>query len=643
MPRVNSPSELEKLRAEILSKRDPDKPCIAICSGTGCHAYGSERVNAAFEEELKKQGLEGKIDIRRTGCHGFCERGTLVVIYPDEICYTNVQPEDAIEVVQSVKEKKVIDRLLYSDPVTGEKITREPDIPFYKHQQRIIFGPNRWIDPKNIEDYISLGGYSALSKALFQMTPDQVLQEVKRANLRGRGGAGFPAGMKWSFCRAAKGEPKYVVCNADEGDPGAYMDRSLLEGNPHSVLEGMLIGAYAIGASKGYVYVRTEYPLAIQNLEIAIEQAMEYGLLGENILNSGFSLTIKIAQGAGAFVCGEETALIASIEGRNPEPVIRPPFPAQSGLWGKPTNINNVETWANVPLIINRGAEWYSQIGTERSKGTKIFSLVGKINNTGLVEVPMGITLREIIYDIGGGIPGGKDFKAVQTGGPSGGCIPSSLIDIPVDYEHLEEIGSMMGSGGMVVMDEDTCIVDVARFFTDFTRDESCGRCNSCREGLDALFEILTRISKGEGKEGDLELLEDLGKAIKDFSLCGLGQTAPNPVLTTIKYFRDEYEAHIKEKRCPAKVCKNLISYYIEPDKCQACMICLRNCPVGAIDGGKGLVHVINQENCSKCGTCLDLCPPRFSAVVKLSGEVVPTPPLSREVAGRKGSYKRTS
>jgi len=643
MPRVNSPSELEKLRAEILSKRDPDKPCVAICSGTGCHAYGSERVNAAFEEELKKQGLEGKIDIRRTGCHGFCERGTLVVIYPDEICYTNVQPEDAIEVVQSVKEKKVIDRLLYSDPVTGEKITREPDIPFYKHQQRIIFGPNRWIDPKNIEDYISLGGYSALSKALFQMTPDQVLQEVKRANLRGRGGAGFPAGMKWSFCRAAKGEPKYVVCNADEGDPGAYMDRSLLEGNPHSVLEGMLIGAYAIGASKGYVYVRTEYPLAIQNLEIAIEQAMEYGLLGENILNSGFSLTIKIAQGAGAFVCGEETALIASIEGRNPEPVIRPPFPAQSGLWGKPTNINNVETWANVPLIINRGAEWYSQIGTERSKGTKIFSLVGKINNTGLVEVPMGITLREIIYDIGGGIPGGKDFKAVQTGGPSGGCIPSSLIDIPVDYEHLEEIGSMMGSGGMVVMDEDTCIVDVARFFTDFTRDESCGRCNSCREGLDALFEILTRISKGEGKEGDLELLEDLGKAIKDFSLCGLGQTAPNPVLTTIKYFRDEYEAHIKEKRCPAKVCKNLISYYIEPDKCQACMICLRNCPVGAIDGGKGLVHVINQENCSKCGTCLDLCPPRFSAVVKLSGEVVPTPPLSREVAGRKGSYKRTS
>jgi NADH:ubiquinone oxidoreductase subunit F (NADH-binding)/(2Fe-2S) ferredoxin/NAD-dependent dihydropyrimidine dehydrogenase PreA subunit len=637
MARIKSPSDLVALRQEILSKRDPNKPCITICSGTGCQAYASEKVVAAFVEEIKRQGLEKEVDIRRTGCHGFCEKGPLTVIYPEEICYLQVEPKDVPEIVsQTIVENKIIDRLIYTDPLTNERIVHESEIPFYKNQSRLIFGNNRRIDPKSIEDYIALGGYSALAKALFEMTPEQIIETVKRSGLRGRGGAGFPTGLKWEFCRNAPGDIKYVIINCDEGDPGAYMDRSLFEGNPHSVLEGVLIGAYAIGAREGYIYVRQEYPIAVENVAIAIEQAKEYGFLGADILGSGFDFDIYMHRGGGAFVSGEETALIAALEGRVGEPKQRPPYPATSGLWAKPTNINNVETWANVPFIINNGAEWYSGLGTEKSKGTKIFSLVGKVNNTGLIEVPMGITLREIVYNIGGGIRGGKKFKAVQTGGPSGGCIPESLIDLPIDFEKLAAVGSMMGSGGMIVMDEDTCMVDVARYFLSFLSEESCGKCTPCREGLKHMLAVLNRITEGNGREGDIELLEELSEAVADASLCALGGTAPNPVLTTIKYFRDEYEAHIKEKRCPAKMCKPLISYYILPDKCQACLICLRNCPVDAIHGDKGLVHWIDQEKCIKCGICLDVCPPRFNAVVKLSGEPVPAPVPEKKVMRKK-------
>jgi NADH:ubiquinone oxidoreductase subunit F (NADH-binding)/(2Fe-2S) ferredoxin len=626
MARVNSPAELEKLRQEILSKRDPNKPCITICSGTGCHAYGSEKVNAAFENELSKQGLKDEIDIKRTGCHGFCERGTLVVIYPEEICYIHVQPEDAAEVIQNIKEKKVIDRLLYIDPVTGQKAVHESEIQFYKNQSRVIFGNNRKIDPQSIEDYIALGGYRALAKALFNMTPEQVLDEVKRSNLRGRGGGGFPAGIKWETCRNAPGEPKYVLVNCDEGDPGAYMDRSLMEGNPHSVLEGLVIGAYAIGSSEGVVYVRQEYPLAVANVITAIKQAEGFGLLGENILNSGFNFSVTVHRGAGAFVSGESSALMTAVEGKVGEP--RPKYirTAVSGVWDKPSNLNNVETWANVPLIIDKGADWYSSIGTEGSKGTKIFSLVGKVNNTGLVEVPMGISLREIIFTIGGGIPGNKKFKAVQTGGPSGGVIPEQFLDVPVDFDELTKLGSIMGSGGMIVMDEDTCMVDVARYFIEFLCDESCGKCTPCREGLKQLREILNNITQGKGRPEDLSVLEELGQMMSKACLCQLGVTAPNPILTTMKYFGDEYRAHVEEKRCPAFVCKNLVSYYIDPDKCQACMICGRNCPVDAISGGKGLIHVIDQSKCTKCSTCYDVCPPRFRAVMRISGKPVPAP-----------------
>ncbi len=637
MARIKSPSDLAKLRRKILGKRDPNKPCITICSGTGCQAYASEKVVAAFVDEIKRQGLEKEVDIRRTGCHGFCEKGPLTVIYPEEICYLQVEPKDVPEIVsQTVVENKIIDRLIYTDPLTNERIIHESEIPFYKNQSRLIFGNNRRIDPKSIDDYIALGGYSAVAKALFEMTPEQIIETVKRSGLRGRGGAGFPTGLKWEFCRNAPGDIKYVIINCDEGDPGAYMDRSLFEGNPHSVLEGALIGAYAIGAREGYIYVRQEYPIAVENVAIAIEQAKNYGLLGADILGSGFDFDIYMHRGGGAFVSGEETALIAALEGRVGEPRQRPPYPATSGLWDKPTNINNVETWANVPFIINNGAEWYSALGTEKSKGTKIFSLVGKVNNTGLIEVPMGITLREIVYDIGGGIRGGKKFKAVQTGGPSGGCIPESLIDLPIDFEKLTEVGSMMGSGGMIVMDEDTCMVDVARYFLSFLSEESCGKCTPCREGLKHMLAVLNRIIEGNGREGDIELLEELSEVIADASLCALGGTAPNPVLTTLKYFRDEYEAHIKEKRCPAKSCKPLVSYYIQPDKCQACLICLRNCPVDAIYGDKGLVHWIDQEKCIKCGICLDVCPPRFNAVVKLSGEPVPAPVPEKKVMRKK-------
>jgi len=637
--KIGSLADLEKLRQEILSRTDPDKRKVIVSGGTCGESRGSEKVCQAFIDEMKSQGVDGKIDLKYTGCHGFCEREPVVLILPEEICYLGVKPEDVPEIVsETLVQDKVVERLTYEDRQTGEKAVKESDIPFYKHQSRIVFGNNKLIDPKSIEDYIAIGGYEALAKALCQMTPEKVLDEVKRANIRGRGGAGFPAAVKWQTTRSSPSDVKYVIVNCDEGDPGAYMDRSLMEGNPHSVLEGLTIGAYAIGAHKGFIYVRQEYPLATENTIRAIEKAEEYGFLGKNIMNSGFDFTVEVERGAGAFVSGESSALMSAIEGRVGEP--RPKYirTSVSGIWGKPSNLNNVETWANVPLVISKGADWYTSIGTEGSKGTKIFSLVGKVNNTGLVEVPMGTTLREIIYDIGGGILNGKKFKAVQTGGPSGGCIPEQFLDKPVDFDELSKVGAMMGSGGMIVMDEDNCMVDVARYFVNFLTDESCGKCVPCREGLRHFHKILERIVSGEGRDGDIELLEDLSDVLKDASLCALGQTAPNPVLTTIQYFRDEYEAHIKERRCPAKVCKDLISFYIEPDKCQACMICLRNCPVGAISGDKGLIHVIDQGKCTKCGTCLDLCPTRFDAVTKLSGEPVPPPPLKREVTREKGS-----
>ncbi|MBN2317574.1 MAG: 4Fe-4S binding protein [Acidobacteria bacterium] len=631
MPRIKSPAELEEFRKGILSKRDPQKPCIAVCTGTGCIALGAAEVVAALREEIKKQGLgaevDVKVDIRETGCPGFCEQGPVIVIYPEEICYLQVKPDDAKEIIaETILAKKVIDRLLYVDPVSKEKSIRESDVPFYKNQTRLLIGNNIKLDPKSIEDYLAVGGYTALVKALAGMKPEQVLDVVKDSNIRGRGGAGFPAGKKWEFARNSPGDTKYVVVNADEGDPGAFMDRALLEGNPHAVLEGLLIGAYAIGAHEGFLYVRQEYPLAVDNVTIAIRAAEDLGLLGKNILGSGFDFSVKVHRGAGAFVCGEETALLRSLEGKPGEPVARPPYPAVKGLWNKPTNINNVETWANIPLIINKGSKFFTSIGTEKSKGTKIFSLVGKVKNTGLVEVPMGITLRDIIYKVGGGIPGEKKFKAVQTGGPSGGCIPEEYLDMSVDFDELAKVGAIMGSGGMIVMDEDTCMVDVARYFLNFLSDESCGKCTPCREGIRQMLKILTNISQGKGKEGDVELLETLAETTRDASLCALGGSAPNPVLSTIRYFKDEYDAHIKDKKCPAFVCKELISFYIDPDKCSACMICLRKCPVDAIIGGKKQIHVIDQEKCTNCGTCFEVCPSRFGAVRRLSGEPVPAP-----------------
>ncbi|MBN2032325.1 MAG: NADH-quinone oxidoreductase subunit NuoF [Deltaproteobacteria bacterium] len=645
MARINSPAELEEFRKDIISKKDPNRPCIAVCTGTGCLALGAANVVAAFKEEIEKQKLQSKVDvvdIRETGCPGFCERGPIIVIYPEEICYLQVQPGDAKEIIfETILGKKIIDRLLYVDLTADKKVVHESEIPFYKNQKRLLLGNNIKIDPKSIDDYLALGGYSALVKALFHLTPEQVLELVKNSKLRGRGGAGFLTGVKWEFARRSPDKTKYVIVNADEGDPGAFMDRALLEGNPHAVLEGLIIGAYAIGSHEGYFYVRQEYPLAVKNIGIAIKQAEEYGFVGKNILGSGFDFTIKVHQGAGAFVCGEETALLMSLEGKPGEPRPRPPYPAVKGLWGKPTNINNVETWANVPLIIKNGSDFLTSIGTEGSKGTKIFSLVGKVNNTGLVEVPMGITLRDIIYKVGGGIPGGKKFKAVQTGGPSGGCIPEEFLDIQVDFDELAKVGAIMGSGGMIVMDEDTCMVDVARYFLNFLTDESCGKCTPCREGIRQMLKILTNISKGRGREGDIELLEELARTTGDASLCALGRTAPNPVLSTIRYFRDEYEAHIKDKRCPAYVCKELISYYIDPDKCQACMICLRKCPAEAIDGGKNRIHIIDQNKCTKCGTCFEVCPSRFGAVTRLSGEPVPPPfPEEKRTIVRKSKDK---
>ena len=605
---------------------------LMLCAGTGCVSNKSFKIQEALEKELNKQGLQDEILVVMTGCNGFCAVGPIMTVQPDGIFYQNLTEEDIPYLVEEHFLKgRPVPKLMYSPPEEKKPIPIMSDIGFFARQTLIALRNRGLIDPEKIEEYIARDGYRALAKALTAMTPEEIIEVIKDSGLRGRGGAGFPTGRKWEFCRKAEGEPKYIVCNGDEGDPGAFMDRSIVESDPHSVLEGMIIGARAIGANQGYVYIRNEYPLALKRLEIAIAQAREYGLIGENILESGFNFDIRIQRGAGAFVCGEETALIASIEGKPPEPRQRPPFPAQSGIWGKPTNINNVETWANVPAIINRGADWFASIGTEKSKGTKVFSLVGKINNTGLVEVPMGIILREIIYDIGGGIPDGKKFKAVQTGGPSGGCIPAELLDLPIDYERLTEVGSIMGSGGMVVMDEDTCIVDIARYFVKFTNDESCAKCTSCRDGSEALLEILGRICNGEGEEGDLEFLQELGEAIKDASMCGLGQTLPNPVLSTLRHFREEYEAHIRDKRCPAYVCKTLIAYYIKPDKCKACMVCLRDCPADAIIGGKNQIHVIDQSKCTKYGNCFDVCPARFGAVTRLSGEPVPAPPAPEE------------
>jgi NADH:ubiquinone oxidoreductase subunit F (NADH-binding)/(2Fe-2S) ferredoxin len=630
--RLNSPGELERFRKNIIiPQRNHGRTSISICAGTGCLASGAAEVIAAFKSEIEKQGLSADVDTKGTGCPGFCERGPVLVIYPEEICYLQVKPEDVPEIVsKTIKEKKVLDRLLYVDPSTGIKAIHESDIPFYRNQKRTVLCNNMKVDSKSIDDYLAIGGYSALVKVLSQMAPDQVLSEVKKSNLRGRGGGGFPAGRKWEGSRNAGDPIKYVIVNADEGDPGAFMDRALLEGNPHSVLEGLIIGAYAIGAHEGYVYVRQEYPLAVENVNIAIKQAEEYGFLGKNILGSGFDFTVVVHKGAGAFVCGESTALMTALEGRPGEP--RPKYVRSNvvGLWGRPTVLNNVETWANVPLIINNGADWFTQFGTEGSKGTKIFSLVGKISNTGLVEVPMGMTLRDIIYKIGGGVPGGKKFKAVQTGGPSGGCIPEELLDLKVGFDELAKAGSMMGSGGMIVMDEETCMVDVARYFLNFLIDESCGKCTPCREGNWQMLKILTRITKGKGKEGDIALLEELAEVTNEASLCALGKSAPNPLLSTLKYFRDEYEAHIKGKRCPALFCRELITYDINPANCQACMICLKKCPVNAIDGSKGRIHLIDHAKCTKCGTCFEVCPQRFHAVTRLSGEPVP-PPIPEE------------
>ncbi len=615
MKKIKSPEELEQLQKDIQAKRDPKQTCIAICAGTGCLALGSDKIIAAFKEEIARQGLEANVTtIRETGCPGFCEQGPIVVIYPEEICYLRVTVKDVPEIVsKTVINKEVIERLVYKDPVTNERIVKDSDIPFYKKQRRYVIGNNIHIDPRSIEDYMATGGYSALAKVFRGMSPESIIEEIKTANLRGRGGGGFPSGWKWESTRNAKGTPKYIVCNADEGDPGAFMDRALLEGTPHSVIEGMIIGAYAIGSNHGYIYVRHEYPLAVENATLAIETARSLGLLGDNILGSGFSFDIQINRGGGAFVCGESSALFASIEGRIGEPRAKYIHGTDKGLYNKPTALNNVETWANVPLIINKGSDWYREIGTENSKGTKIFSLVGKINNTGLVEVPMGMTLREIIEGIGGGIPNGRKFKAVQTGGPSGGCIPEQFLDMKIDFDELADIGSMMGSGGMIVMDDRTCMVDVARYFLKFLEGESCGKCVPCREGVRRMRQILDDICEGRGQEGDVELLESMSEGIMDGSLCALGSTAPNPVMSTIKYFREEYDAHIRDKKCPAGICKQLIRYTIDPEKCTGCGVCLKVCPSECITGERKQPHVINREKCIKCGACMESC--KFDAV----------------------------
>ena len=609
MRKIKSASDLERWRENILSKQKQDEVTISVCGGTGCHAYGCKKVRDQFAKAIKKKGDGQKVRLKFTGCRGFCERGPIVTIQPQGIFYQKVQEKDVPLILSETVEKgKVLDHLLYEDSLTKRKLTSEKDIPFYKAQHRLVLGNNGLIEPSKIEDYVGIGGYRSLARAFIEMKPLQIIDEIKASGLRGRGGAGFPTGRKWESCRNAPGEIKYVICNCDEGDPGAYMDRSLLEGNPHSVIEGMIIGAFAIGASQGFIYVRHEYPLACKNASSAITQARKAGFLGKNILGSGLNFDLEIAKGGGAFVCGESTALIASIEGKVGEPRGKQIHTVTEGLWEKPTNLNNVETWANVPLIIQKGSEWFSSIGTEKSKGTKIFSLVGRVRNTGLVEVPMGITLKKIIFDIGGGQQDGKRIKAVQTGGPSGGCIPASLFDLPVDFDSLTQAGSMMGSGGMIVMDEGTCMVDVAKYFVHFLQEESCGKCLPCREGLKRMGEILDGITEGKGSEESLSLLEELAEVVADTSLCGLGKTAPNPVLSALRYFHSEFEDHIYRKRCPAAVCTPLIQYSISDLSCTGCGACKKVCPMRAIEGEKKQSHRILLELCSKCGSCKDVC-----------------------------------
>lgn len=590
---------------------------VLVCGGTGCTSSGSQQIIQTLKDELKKNRLQNEVAVVKTGCHGLCTEGPVMIVYPEAVFYSKVRPEDVEEIVsEHLLKGRIVERLVYHEAQAPEGIKSLNETTFYKKQHRIALRNCGVINPESIDEYIGTGGYEALGKVLTEMTPDEVIQTILDSGLRGRGGAGFPTGLKWRFASGNRGNvQKYVCCNADEGDPGAFMDRSVLEGDPHVVLEAMAIAGYAIGADQGYIYVRAEYPIAVERLQIAINQAREYGLLGKNIFESGFDFDIELRLGAGAFVCGEETALMTSIEGNRGEPRPRPPFPAVKGLFASPTILNNVETWANIPQIIINGPKWFASMGTEKSKGTKVFALGGKINNTGLVEIPMGTTLRTVIEDIGGGIPNGKKFKAAQTGGPSGGCIPAEHFDIPIDYDNLISIGSMMGSGGLIVMDEDTCMVDIAKFFLQFTVDESCGKCTPCRVGTKRLLELLEKITDGRGTLEDIDKMEELCYYIKDNALCGLGQTAPNPVLSTLRYFRDEYIEHVVNKRCPAGVCKKLITYKIDPVKCKGCTLCARNCPVDAIEGQVKVAHSIDTSKCVKCGTCIDKC--RFGAIYK--------------------------
>lgn len=589
---------------------------LLVCGGTGCQASESKRVLEVLREGIKMANLQEEVNVLMTGCFGFCEKGPIVKVMPDNIFYVEVDEDSARKIVaEHVVKGRIVEEKIYKEPETEERLPEQSSIPFYRKQIRIALRNCGKIDPENINEYIAADGYMALAKVLTEMTPEEVIDIVKRSGLRGRGGGGFPTGLKWEATRKSKSDIKYVICNADEGDPGAFMDRSILEGDPHSVLEGMAIAGYAIGAQFGYIYVRAEYPLAIHRLRIAISQAREFGLLGKNIFGTDFSFDVEIKIGAGAFICGEETALINSIEGGRGEPTVKPPYPAQVGLWKKPTNINNVETLANICPIILNGSDWFAAIGTEKSKGTKVFALAGKVNNVGLVEVPMGTTLREIIFELGGGIRGGKEFKAVQTGGPSGGCIPAEYLDTPIDYDNLTALGSMMGSGGMIVMDEDDCMVNIAKFYLEFSCDESCGRCTACRVGNKRLLEILNNITEGNGEMEDLDRLKELAETIKDSSLCGLGQTSPNPVLSTMKFFYDEYLAHVRDKSCPSGVCTNLLKYYIMPEKCVGCTACAKVCPVNVIHGEPKKVHVIDRDGCIKCGECYRTC--RFNAITR--------------------------